>query len=82
MEKDFPQEVCQRLPLADAVLRLGQFVLNDVSLSDIYEEHRGRSYEKVITFPLFVTLIGDALLQHDGNGHQAFTRSIEDGELL
>lgn len=81
MEMDFQQEVCQRLPLADAVLRLGQFILSDEQLNDIFQQHRARSYEKVISFPLFVNLIGDALLEHEGNGHQAFTRAIEEGEL-
>lgn len=81
MEMDFQQEVCQRLPLADAVWRLGQFILSDEHLNDMFQQHRGRSYEKMIPFPLFVRLIGDALLEHDGNGHQAFTRAIEEGEL-
>lgn len=81
MEMDFQEKVCQRLPLADAVLRLGQFVLSDEDLNDIFQQHRGRSYERVISFSLFVNLIGDALLEHDGNGHQAFRRAIEEGEL-
>ena len=37
--------------------------------------------KKLITFPLFVNLIGRALLEHRGSGHQAFTRAIE-GEFL
>ena len=81
MEMDFQRDVCQRLPLAEAVLRLGQFVLSDEHLNDVFQQHRGRSYERVISFPLFVNLIGAALLEHDGNGHQAFTRAIEEGEL-
>ena len=35
----------------------------------------------MIPFPLFVRLIGDALLEHDGKGHQAFVRAIEGGQL-
>jgi len=81
MEMDFQREVCERLPLAECVLRLGQFVLNDDLLSGVFHEHRGRSYVKVIDFPLFVRLIGDSLLEHAGNGHQAFTRARESGEL-
>ena len=81
MEMDFQQEVCQRLPLADAVLRLGRFVLSDEKMNELFQQHRGSSYESVISFPLFVNLIGNALLEHDGNGHQAFTRAIEAGEL-
>ena len=81
MEMDFPQEVIERLPLAESVFRLSQFVLNDEHANEIFEKHRGRSYEKVIGFPLFVKLIGDALVEHDGNGHQAFKRAIEKKEL-
>jgi hypothetical protein len=81
MGMEFSREVCQQLPLAEAVLRLGQFVLGDDQLDEVFRRHRGRSYEKVIPFPLFVRLIGDALFEHDGNGHQAFVRAIEDGQL-
>ena len=81
MGMEFPREVCQQLPLAEAVLRLGQFVLGDEQLNDVFARHRGASYTKVISFPLFVRLIGDALLEHDGKGHQAFARAIENGQL-
>ena len=81
MGMEFQREVCERLPLADVVMRLGQFVLSDQHLNEVFETHRGRSYEKVITFPQFVNLIGAALLEHNGSGHQAFTRALEDGQL-
>ena len=81
MEMEFSREVCRQLPLAEAVLRLGQFVLGDEQLDEVFQRHRGRSYEKVIPFRLFVRLIGDALLEHDGKGRQAFARAIEDGQL-
>lgn len=81
MEMEVLREIIERLPVADAVLRLGQFVLADEALAGIYERHRGRSYEKVISFKLFVNLIGDALDVNDGNGNQTFTRAIENNEL-
>ncbi len=77
MEMDFDLEVSKRLPLGEAVLRLSQFALSDENLNEIYDSCRGRSYERLITFPLFVYLIGKALLEHSGSGHQAFTRAIE-----
>ena len=49
MGMEFQREVCERLPLADVVMRLGQFVLREQHLSDVFEMHRDRSYEKVIT---------------------------------
>ena len=77
MGTEFQTEVCQRLPLGEAVLRVSQFALSDENLQVVYDSCRGRSYERVITFPLFVHLIGKALLEHSGSGHQAFTRAIE-----
>jgi Transposase DDE domain len=78
---DFDLEVSKRLPLAEAVLRLTQFALSDDLLNEIYESSRGRSYTRTISFPLFVKLIGDALIEHRGSGNQAFTRAIEQKEL-
>jgi hypothetical protein len=78
---EFDREACSRLPLAQACLRLLDFVTHDDFLEGVFAEHRGRSYEGAISFPLFVHLLGDALLQHQASGHQSFTRAQEDGDL-
>ena len=49
MGTEFQSEVCKRLPLGEAVLRLSQFALSDENLQAIYDSCRGRSYEKLIT---------------------------------
>jgi hypothetical protein len=77
----FDLEVCHRLPLAEACWRLLDFVTADDFLAGVFARHRGDSYEKVISFPLFVHLIADALLQHQASAHQSFTRAQEDGDL-
>jgi Transposase DDE domain len=77
----FEQEVCQHLPLADAVYRLLDCVTADLFLDEIFARHRGASYQDVITFPLFVHLIAGALLQRDGSAHQSFQRARTDGTL-
>jgi IS4 transposase len=77
----FAQEVCARLPLAEAVLRLLELPLADNFLQGVFNRHRGRSYEKVIGFPTFVQLIADALLEHEGCGRQSFARAQEQGDL-
>lgn len=79
---DFEREACLRLPLAEASLRLLDFVTQDEFLAELFRQHRGASYEKVIGFPLFVHLIADALLEHDGSGHQSFSRARADGTLV
>jgi hypothetical protein len=78
---DFEREACRRLPLAEAALRVLDYVSNDVLLSSVFRQYRGASYEKVIGFPLFVHLIADSLLGHEASGHQSFQRAKEDGSL-
>ena len=78
---DFDRDACRRLPLAEASLRLLDYVTNEVLLSSLFREHRQASYEKVITFPLFVHLMGDALLGREGSGHQSFQWAKEEGRL-
>jgi len=73
--------VLSNLPLADAVLALSSWVLSPTALGRIFQAHRGSSFEQVLTFPVFVQLIADALLQHQGSGRQSFQRAAEDGLL-
>jgi hypothetical protein len=77
----FPQEVRARLPLAEIALRLLGQVTDEAFLSEVLERHRGRSYQKVISFPTFVHLLADALIEHDASGRQSFLRAQEEGRL-
>ena len=81
MQQDFDREVLSRLPLAEAVLSLWQFVCDDESLDVLYDRHRGGTYEKKITFPLMVQLVLDAFLEPEGSGRQSFRNAREDGAL-
>ncbi|MFA5865409.1 MAG: hypothetical protein WC975_12080 [Phycisphaerae bacterium] len=65
-------ELLARMPLAQAVLALGQWAVNDDHLASLFERHRGRCYEKVISFPVMVQLIADALLEHAAAATRAF----------
>lgn len=75
------REVLARLPLADAVLSLWAYVMQPQFLNGVFQRHRGRSFEDVLTFPAFVQLIADALLQHQGSGRQAFERALREDRL-
>lgn len=77
----FTRDVAKRLPLAEAVLRLFSFVCQSEFLNEVFQRYRGRSYQKVICFPVLVQLIADALLQHHGSGRQSFQRAREAGRL-
>jgi len=81
MQQDFDREVLSRLPLAEAVLVLWQFICDDAGLDELYDRHRGRTYQKKITFPLLAQLVRDALLAPDGSGHKSFCQAQRDGTL-
>lgn len=81
MHQDFDREVLSRLPLAAATLTLWRFVCDHDALDDLYDRHRGRTYERTITFPLMAQLVRDALLEPDGSGHKSFCHAQRDGTL-
>lgn len=75
------QALWAKMPLAEAVLQVFQFVGSAARLQALFDDHRGRCYDKLIHFPDLVTLVGEALLEHGGSGHQSFSRAQENGEL-
>lgn len=75
------QALWAKMPLAEAVVQVFQFVGSAARLQAIFDGHRGRCYDKLIRFPDLVTLIGAALLEHGGSGHQSFSRAQENGQL-
>lgn len=77
----FDKEVCRRLPLAEAALRMLDYVCREDFLETVFAAHRGRSYEDVLTFATLVRLVADALLEYEGSGRQAFERARHNGEL-
>jgi hypothetical protein len=77
----FPRQVLDRLPLAEAALWLWSYCLSPDFLRGVFERHRGRSFEQVLTFPTFLDLIADALLQHGGKARPALLRARRDGAL-
>ena len=70
-----------RMPLAEAVLLLWQWVTSEERMQGLWERHRGRCYQRVISFWLMVHLIADALLKYKGSGRRAFEKGIENEEL-
>ncbi len=43
-------EVLARLPLAEAVLRTWTYLADEPFLQDVFEAHRGRCYQKALSF--------------------------------
>jgi hypothetical protein len=81
MPVTFAHDVLQRLPLAEAVLRLCQAITEPHALDSLFDQHRGRCYTRDLTFSTLVPLIADALLQHHGSARQSFQRGHDNGEL-
>jgi hypothetical protein len=77
----FAMEVLRRLPLAQSVLSIFGYVLNEPFLDAIFANYRKRCYEGILTFPTLVYLVRDALLIHEGRGLPSFQRAAERGEL-
>lgn len=77
----FSTQVLEKLPLAEATLSLWDFIMEPDFLLKVFAEHRGRSFADVITFPVFVDLMADALVEHQGSGRQAFTRARQRNNL-
>src|SRR5271165_788494 len=81
MQQDLAQEVLKRLPLAEAVLRLWQWVCEPHILGEMFEQRGRPCYTEELTFPLLVSLIRNALVQHGGSARKSFERAKERGEL-
>jgi Transposase DDE domain len=77
----FAAEVLSRLPLADSVWQLLHYAMEDSWLDNLWARKRGSCYEKQLKFRTLAHLITDALIEHQGSGHQAFERAREQGTL-
>jgi Transposase DDE domain len=78
---DFDRTILQRVPLAEATLLLLAHATRDPFLEELYDRHRGRCYEQVLSFPTLVRLIGDALIQHRGSGRKSCEHAAERDEM-
>jgi len=74
-------ELLARLPLAEGVFALWKQGLLEERLQAIYQQRRGRCYEKAIRFPQVVQLLADALCQYGGGGRASFEHAAEIGQL-
>src|SRR3954453_18140146 len=65
----------ERLPLAQVVLVCWSFVMDDTSLEELFERHRGAGYRRKLGFATLVGLIRDAFLSREaGAGGPAWAR--------
>ncbi|HXZ76483.1 MAG TPA: hypothetical protein VEH31_37215 [Streptosporangiaceae bacterium] len=69
------------MPLAEAVLTLWRWVADTTVLDQIFDENRGRCYQKILSFSFLVYLIRDALLEFNGSGRRTLEKAEENGQL-
>jgi len=68
----FSVQLVDRLPLACATLELFDFAFDPRLIGGLYDDHRGRCYTDLLSFPRLLELVRDCLLQHGGSGHRLF----------
>jgi hypothetical protein len=73
--------VMPSVPLANAILTAFAYLLQPKFLDDLFDRHRGQSYEDILSFSTVVTLIRDALIVHKGSARQSFEYASEQGTL-
>lgn len=73
----FDLAVLQRLPLAEAVSRVLAFALDAAFLEQLYQDHRGPSYTRAISFPTLTRLVSDALFAGK-SGRSTFEQGRDD----
>jgi Transposase DDE domain len=79
---EFPvPETVARLPLAEAVLTLWRWAADADTVNKIFDDNRGRCFEKILLFSTIVGLVRDALLEYGGSGKQSFEAAQDRGEL-
>ena len=81
MDDSALRKVVGRLPLAEAALHVWAWVASKAFLDEVYSRHRGRSYQWILTFPVMVYLIADALLHYRGSGRRSFQAAKDEGSL-
>jgi hypothetical protein len=70
-----------RMPFAEAILWLWRWIIDDERMMSVWDAHRGRCYQEVISFPVILRRMADALLQYSGSGRRSFEKGRERGEL-
>ena len=63
------------------MLTLWRWAADTDTVNQIFDENRGRCYEKILLFSTIVCLVRDALLEYGGSGQQSFEAAEDRGEL-
>jgi len=72
VQDEFSREAIQRVPVAEGVLMALAVLFSEERMAALYEQHRGASYEREITFHTLVELMYSAVIEHKAVGSAAF----------
>lgn len=79
--KSLTRQLIGRLPLAEVVLMCFSFVMDRASLDQLFEQHRGRAYQKKLSFSTIVYLIRDALISRQEGARRHLERAKAQNQL-
>lgn len=68
--------VLARMPLAESAQWLLRWACDPERLRSIWDLHRARGYERLISFGTMTRLVSEALLRHRGSGRRTFEKNI------
>jgi hypothetical protein len=77
----FQVQLLDHLPLAQSALELFNHVFDPLFLGRVFDDHRGRCYQKDLCFDQLVYLIRDAVAVHHGSGRQSLLDARDHGQL-
>ena len=77
----FALETLGRLPLAEGFYLLWAYIAPDDFLQALFDEHRGRCYDDLLSFPEIILVLADALTRYHGSGNRAITKAIQRQQL-
>ena len=74
-------EVRKQLPLAEAVFLVWRHVADEAFLEQLFQDHRGRGYTRLLSFPCLVELVSQVLLNPPHSARHELESAQEAGEL-
>ena len=77
----FARDVLSRLPLAEGILTVWHWLAEDTFLNTLFAEHRGRCYEKELSFATLVQLIHEVLIGANNSANERFNMARTNGQL-
>lgn len=80
-QDEFSLEAMRRVPVAEGVLMALSFLFSEERMAALYEQHRGASYEREITFHTLVELMYSAVVEHEAVGNAAIQTARKSGKL-